>query len=60
MARTFRHEKTKERYPKFEDKRTGYYGEAHQEQKGKAFLKSLEHRHNRRVGKQQEREYNYD
>jgi hypothetical protein len=60
MARTFRSEKTRSRLLKLEDKRTGWQGEQCYAQEGKDFLKKFEHRHNRRVGKQQEREYNYD
>lgn len=53
MSKTFRREKTKDRLVKFEDKRTGWLGEEASAQEGRKFIKELEHRHNRRVGKRQ-------
>lgn len=57
MSRTFRKEKIKGRFPKFEDKRTGYYGEDLHHPEGIRALKREEHRHNRRVARKQEKEF---
>ena len=57
MSRTFKREKLSPRTPlKLEDKRTGWVGEQCYSQEGKAFIKTLEHRHNRRVAKRMEKE----
>lgn len=56
MSRTIRREKRKDRFAKFEDKRTGWYGEFSYTPDGVRSLKREEHKHNRRVGRKQETE----
>ena len=51
MSRTIRNVKRKDRSIKFDDKRTGYAYEGLYSPEGVKFLKRMEHKHNRRVGK---------
>lgn len=54
MSRTIRNVKRKDRSLKLDDKRTGYALEQCYSPEGVKFLKRLEHKHNRRVGKREE------
>lgn len=40
---------------KLSDRRTGWYGDGCWRQRGRAFIKRLEHRYNRRIGHSLER-----
>lgn len=53
MSRTIRNVKRKDRSVKFDDKRTGYAYEGLFSPEGVKFLKRMEHKHNRRVGKRE-------
>ena len=55
MSRTIRNVKRQDRSVRFEDKRIGYAYEGAYAPEGVKFLKRLEHKHNRRVGKKEER-----
>lgn len=57
MSRTFKREKLSARDPmKLEDKRVFQWPFPTETQESKAFRKTLEHRHNRRVAKRMEKE----
>lgn len=53
MSRTFKRQVSRESSLKREDKYSGYEGESCYAQEGRAFIKKLIHKHNRRIGKKQ-------